>query len=96
MCSSDLLLKQLGAKAYTLLDIAGTILGQTKYASVVKAVKAIVEVVQFVETINTFITSTPGPLKINFGDFVVGGDARTKNNPAAVPTNTFANMDANS
>ncbi|MEI6722899.1 MAG: hypothetical protein WCO67_19215, partial [Betaproteobacteria bacterium] len=67
------LLKELGASAYTLLDIAGTVLGQTKYAGVVKAVRAIIEVIQLVKAVDAFLTSSPGPLVINFGDFVVGG-----------------------
>ncbi|MFM9971581.1 MAG: DUF4347 domain-containing protein, partial [Burkholderiales bacterium] len=89
------LLAELKAQQRSLLDIAGTLLGQTKYASVVKAVRAIIQVIELVKTVDAFLQSGEGNLKINFGDFVVGGDARSANNAQAVPTNTPTNMNAN-
>ncbi len=82
------LLKELGAEAYTLLDIAGTLLGQTKYAGVVKAVNAVVDIVNLIDDLDDYISNNPGPLVIGFGDFVVGGDVRDANNAAAVPSDT--------
>ena len=83
------LLKQLGAKQTSLLDIAGTLLGSSKFASVVKAVKAITDLVQLVDTISDFTDNKPGePIIVSFGTFVMGNDPRSKNSPGAVPADT--------
>ncbi len=72
------LLKELGASQTSLIDIAGTLLGQTKYAGVVKAVDAILDFVLLVEKVDDFIdASGGGPLVISYGSFTVGGDARS-------------------
>ena len=69
------LLVELGAPVTNILDIAGTILGKTKYAGVIKAIDAIVSIIDFINKIDAFVDSGADELKINFGSFTMGGDA---------------------
>ena len=57
-----------GKDGVSLLDFAGTLLGDTKYASVVTAIKVLADLVDMINSI-----PTGDNILINFGDFTVAG-----------------------
>lgn len=79
------LLEELGLKDTRLIDITRTVLGQTRYAPVIKAIDAIGDVITLVKAVDEFIDSSPpeGGLLFNFGDFTVNFDE--KGGTAAAP-----------
>ena len=80
------ILEELGAEQTTLLDIAGTLIGKSKYAGAVKAVNAVCDIVNLVGDVAEFMESADGSsLVIDFGSFTLGGDVRSQS-PADMPT----------
>jgi len=85
------LLNKDGQGGVDMLDFAGTILGGTKYASIVKAVNAIVELIDLVNSI-----PTEGDILINFGTFEFGGggdDLRDSGSQMDMPDTSGYNSD---
>ena len=86
----DLLNKD-GQGGVDVLDFAGTILGSTKYASIVTAVNAIVELIDLVNSI-----PTDGDILINFGTYTFGGgsnDLRGSGSQMSMPDTSGYNSD---
>jgi Ca2+-binding RTX toxin-like protein len=80
------LLNKDGEAGVDIIDFMGTVLGGTKYASVVKAVNAIVELIDLVNSI-----PTEGNILIPFGTFTFGGDSndlRGSGSQMALPSTT--------
>src|SRR6185503_15419840 len=64
----DLLNKD-GKDGVDMLDFAGTILGNTRYGSIVKAVNAVVEILELIDSF-----PDEGDILINLGTYEFGGD----------------------
>ena len=79
------LLVQLGSSATSLLDLAATTLGPTKYAPTVKAVRSIADAIAFVETVQAFANSGVDNIEIKLGTFNIGGDLNSPGGATPTP-----------
>jgi len=80
------LLNKDGTAGVDIIDFMGTVLGGTKYASVVTAVNAIVELIDLVNSI-----PAQGTILIPFGTYTFGGpanDLRASGSQMALPSST--------